>query len=225
MIKELRKPFYHKHVRYIAVNDNVDTLNKGAMDITPFRNILNEMYSADVSVKIKSAKRARFNQGKFLGTSAPYGYKKDTNDHNHLIVDEDTAHVIRRIFDLALEGNGVGRIRKYLNNQKILRPAAQAALNGCNYDRFFENNDENRYIWSENSVRSILRSAIYAGHLVGYKRPAINMKSKKRPSQKPEDWEIVENTHEGIINQEQFDVVQKLMTSRRRETSSGYDTN
>ena len=93
--------FFPEHnVRYIAVNDGVDTLNKSAMDITPFRNILNEMYSADVSVKIKSAYRARFQQGKFMGTTAPYGYVKDPADHNHLLIDDKVAHVVREIFDL-----------------------------------------------------------------------------------------------------------------------------
>jgi len=217
--------FFPEHnIRYIAVNDGVDTLNKSAMDITPFRNILNEMYATDVSVKVKSAKRARFNQGKFLGSNAPYGYKKDPNDHNHLVVDEEVAPIVRKIFDLALDGNGVPKIRKYLNSNQILRPAAYAAENGVSgYERYFENFEENRYIWSENSVRGILRSAVYAGHLVGYKRTAVSMKSRKRPSQKPENWEIVENTHEAIISQADFDVVQKLMTSRRKNSSSSYD--
>ena len=117
-------------MRYIAVNDGVDTLNKSAMDITPFRNILNEMYSADVSVKIKSAYRARFQQGKFMGTYAPYGYIKDPADHNHLLIDDKVAHVVREIFDLALAGNGISKIRKHINKQHILRPAAYAAEQG-----------------------------------------------------------------------------------------------
>ena len=176
--------FFPEHnVRYIAVNDGVDTLNKSAMDITPFRNILNEMYSADVSVKIKSAYRARFQQGKFMGTTAPYGYVKDPADHNHLLIDDKVAHVVREIFDLALAGNGIAKIRKHINKQHILRPAAYAAEQGATgYERYFEENEENRYIWSENSVRGILRSPIYAGNLAGYKRIAANMKSKKRPS-------------------------------------------
>ena len=98
--------FFPEHnVRYIAVNDGVDTLNKSAMDITPFRNILNEMYAADISVKIKSAYRARFQQGKFMGTTAPYGYIKDPADHNHLLIDDKVAPVVKEIFDLALKGN------------------------------------------------------------------------------------------------------------------------
>ncbi|HFE0907276.1 TPA: recombinase family protein [Streptococcus agalactiae] len=173
--------FFPEHnVRYIAVNDGVDTLNKSAMDITPFRNILNEMYSADVSVKIKSAYRARFQQGKFMGTTAPYGYVKDPADHNHLLIDDKVAHVVREIFDLALAGNGIAKIRKHINKQHILRPAAYAVEQGATgYERYFEDNEENRYIWSENSVRGILRSPIYAGNLAGYKRIAANR--RKRP--------------------------------------------
>ena len=215
--------FFPEHnVRYIAVNDGVDTLNKSAMDITPFRNILNEMYSADVSVKIKSAYRARFQQGKFMGTYAPYGYIKDPADHNHLLIDDKVAHVVREIFDLALAGNGIAKIRKHINKQHVLRPAAYAAEQGAaGYERYFEDNEENRYIWSENSVRGILRSPIYAGNLAGYKRIAANMKSKKRPSKLPEEWEVIPDTHEGIVTQEEFDIVQQLMTSRRREKNKG----
>ncbi len=215
--------FFPEHnVRYIAVNDGVDTLNKSAMDITPFRNILNEMYSADVSVKIKSAYRARFQQGKFMGTTAPYGYVKDPADHNHLLIDDKVAHVVREIFDLALAGNGIAKIRKHINKQHILRPAAYAVTQGAiGYERHFEDNEENRYIWSENSIRGILRSPIYAGNLAGYKRIAANMKSKKRPSKLPEEWEVIPDTHEGIVTQEEFDTVQQLMTSRRREQNAG----
>ena len=215
--------FFPEHnVRYIAVNDGVDTLNKSAMDITPFRNILNEMYSADVSVKIKSAYRARFQQGKFMGTTAPYGYVKDPADHNHLLIDDKVAHVVREIFDLALAGNGIAKIRKHINKQHILRPAAYAVEQGATgYERYFEGNEENRYIWSENSVRGILRSPIYAGNLAGYKRIAANMKSKKRPSKLPEEWEVIPDTHEGIVTQEEFDTVQQLITSRRLPENKG----
>ena len=215
--------FFPEHdVRYIAVNDGVDTLNKSAMDITPFRNILNEMYAADISVKIKSAYRARFQQGKFMGTYAPYGYIKDPADHNHLLIDENVAHIVREMFDLALAGNGIAKICKYINKHHILCPAAYAAERGeTAFERHIGDNVDSRYIWCENSVRNILRSPIYAGNLVGYKRVAVSMKSKKRPSKLPEDWEVIPNTHEGIVTQEEFDTVQQLMTSRRRERNAG----
>ena len=215
--------FFPEHgVRYISVNDGVDTLNRAAMDITPFRNILNEMYAADISMKIKSAKHARFNQGKFMGTNAPYGYRKDPSDRNHLLIDEQAAPVVRMIFERALQGEGIHRIRNYLNSQHILRPAAYAALRGdTEYEHYFVNDEENRYNWSENSVRQILRNPTYAGDLVGYKRIAINMKSKKRPSKLPEEWEVVRDTHEGIITRDVFDTVQRMITSRRREKNQG----
>ena len=216
--------FPENNVRYIAINDGVDTQNKTAMDITPFRNILNDMYAADVSMKIKSAKRVRFNQGKFMSVTAPYGYNKNPADHNHLIIDENVAPVVRKMFDLALEGNGISKIRNWLNEQNILRPAAYSAEHGAKgFERFFEDNDENRYTWSNNSVRDILRSPVYAGHITGYKRPAISMKSGKRPSRLPEEWEIIENTHEGIVSQNDFDTVQRLITNRRTKNKSGYD--
>jgi site-specific DNA recombinase len=203
-------------------SSQVVTLNKSAMDITPFRNILNEMYAADISVKIKSAYRARFQQGKFMGTTAPYGYIKDPADHNHLLIDDKVAHVVKEIFDLALKGNGVAKICRHLNKQHILRPAAYAAERGeTGFERHFEGNEDKRYIWSGNSVRSILRSPIYAGNLVGYKRIAANMKSKKRPSKLPEEWEVIPNTHEGIVTQEEFDIVQQLITSRRLPQNKG----
>ena len=130
--------------------------------------------------------------------------------------------MVREIFDLALAGNGIAKIRKHINKQHILRPAAYAVEQGATgYERYFEDNEENRYIWSENSVRGILRSPIYAGNLAGYKRIAANMKSKKRPSKLPEEWEVIPDTHEGIVTQEEFDTVQQLMTSRRREQNAG----
>ena len=217
--------FFPEHnIRYISVNDGVDTQTRTATDITPFKNILNEMYAADISVKIRSARRARFASGKYMSTVAPYGYMKDPNDHNHLIVDEKTAPVVRKIFELSMEGWGTVRIRRYLNERHILRPSAQQSANGIpSFERYFEDNDDNRYIWSENSVRQILRSAVYAGNLVGYKRPTISMKSKKRPSRLPEDWAVVSDTHEGIISQEKFDLVQRMMDSRRRTHKAGYD--
>lgn len=128
----------------------------------------------------------------------------------------------REIFDLALAGNGIAKIRKHINKQHILRPAAYAVEQGSTgYERHFEGNEENRYIWSENSVRGILRSPIYAGNLAGYKRIAANMKSKKRPSKLPEEWEVIPDTHEGIVTQEEFDNVQQLITSRRLPENKG----
>ena len=192
----------------------------------PEQHLFNEMYAADVSMKVKSALRARFNSGLYVSTSPPYGYLKDPADHNHLIIDEKAAPVVKLIFQMALDGAGIGKIRNHLNASHILRPAAYAAAERgeSGYERHFEGKEDNRYQWSNNSVRAILRSPVYAGNLVGYKRVAVSMKSKKRPSKLPEEWEVIPNTHEGIVTQAQFDTVQRLMTSRRRDKGgSGFD--
>lgn len=219
--------FFPEHrVRYIALNDGVDTINSAACDITPFRNILNEMYSKDISKKVKTAKKARFMQGKFMGTRAPYGYHKDPRDKNHLVIDESTAPTVRRIFKLAKEGLGIAKIRQIMTNEKVPRPATIVFDNEHgSYDRYFEGNEENKYIWSNNSVRGILRNPVYAGHLAGGKRPCLSFKSKKRLVAKIEDWDIVRDTHEPIISNDEFELVQRLITSRRTGElgSLGYD--
>lgn len=212
--------FPERSVRYIAVNDGVDTLDALNTDLAPFKNILNEMYARDVSRKVKSAKKTRFMQGKFLGTSAPYGYKKSSEDKHLLIIDEEVAPVVRRIFALAKQGLGISRIRQILTDEKIMRPGAYSCNN---YDRYFDGLEDKRYVWSNNSVRDILRNPVYAGHLAGYKRPAISMKNQKRPCRLPEEWVVIENTHEPIIPPEEFELIQKLITSRRKSTPSGYE--
>ncbi len=120
---------------------------------------------------------------------------------------------------------GIGKIKNILTEEKIPRPSACACDNGSNYHRYFEDNEENRYVWSNNSVRAILRNPVYAGHMAGYKRPKLSMKSEKRVIVPIEDWEIIRDTHEGIVSDEEFELVQRLMTSRRKgvKGSNGYD--
>lgn len=216
--------FFPEHnVRYIALSDGVDTINNTSMDITPFRNLLNEMYVKDTSKKIKTAIRTRFENGKCMVTYAPYGYLKDPNDHNHLIVDEEIRPIIKTIYDLCTEkGYGVRKIMQYLRKNKVIRPSAYLNKRGIKgFERYAKYEE---YSWSENGVRAILRSPVYAGNLVGYKRVKLSMKSKKRVSRKPEEWKVVYNTHEGIVSQEQWDLAQELMNKRRPEkTDSGYE--
>lgn len=216
--------YFPQHdIRYIAINDGVDTLNNTGMDITPFKNILNEMYAQDISKKIKSAINIRFKEGNFKGAYAPYGYLKDPNNRNHLIVNEELRPIIRKIFDLALEGNGVRKIQRYLMDNKVFKPAYYQFLQG---NKGFEKQAKTgMYNWTENSVRQILRSATYCGDLVGYKRVAISFKNKKRKSKKPSEWQVIEGTHEGIITREEFNLVQEMMDNRNHsdKKDGGYD--
>jgi DNA invertase Pin-like site-specific DNA recombinase len=152
--------FPNHHVQYIAINDGVDSTSYQSMDITPFKNILNELYAADVSKKVRSAMKTRAENGQFTGSSAPYGYRKDPADHNHLVIDERYAPVVRRIFQWAQEGAGIPTIRNRLREEKIPRPSAVSTMN---YSRF-EVTEEKAWEWSNNSVRNILRNPTYSNH-------------------------------------------------------------
>ena len=205
--------FPNHHVQYIAINDGVDSTSYQSMDITPFKNILNELYAADVSKKVRSAMKTRAENGQFTGSSAPYGYRKDPADHNHLVIDERYAPVVRRIFQWAQEGAGIPTIRNRLREEKIPRPSAVSTMN---YSRF-EVTEEKTWEWSNNSVRNILRNPTYVGHLVANRRPTVSLKSNKRGYAPFNDSITAYNTHEGIVTQEQFDLVQTLITSRNKE--------
>ena len=112
--------YFPEHgIRYIALNDNVDTINAATLDIAPFRNLLNDMYSQDISKKVKSALYIRQSQGKFIGNKAPFGYLKDPNDKNHLVIDERYAPTVRRIYELYLDGNGVHKIARILREKSL----------------------------------------------------------------------------------------------------------
>lgn len=214
--------FFPNHgVRYIAVNDNVDSANHEQMDITPFRNIINEFYAKDISMKVRSAMRARARAGKYMATTPPFGYNKDPADHNHLVIDEQTAPVVRRIFDYALQGMGLHRIAMRLYEDKEPRP--------CSYkpELFQSVNLEGRlYDWPNSYIDMILKSPTYAGHLEIAKRPTHSMKSHKRMYVPMGQREIVRNTHEPIIPQDEWDAVQRILKSRppvMQESPSSYD--
>lgn len=205
--------FPEHRVRYIAINDAVDTVATESADFTPFKNIMNEFYAKDTSRKVKSALKARVMDGMYVSTSAPYGYQKLPEDHHKLIIDERYAPTVRVIFKMALDGMGISAIRNEINQRHILRPAA---VNPNGYERHFDGaDDENRYTWSCNSVRGILRNPVYAGHLVMGKRVSASFKSKKRLCVLPENYTVIRNVHEPIIDPKDFEVVQKLITSRR----------
>lgn len=208
--------FPEHNVRYIALTDNVDTINSSTLDIAPFRNLLNDMYAQDVSKKIKSALFTRQQQGKFIGNKAPYGYMKDPNDKNHLIIDERYAPVVRMIFQMSIDGYGTHRIRDYLISEKIPRPGYAAVEKIPSYDRYISD-DESIYQWSEGGIRDILRNPVYAGHIRGQRRPKVSHKSSKRKGVASAETFVVENMHEPIIEPEKWELVQRLIDARRHD--------
>ena len=171
--------FPEHNVRYIAVTDGVDTAKGSTMDITPFKNLLNDIYAQDISKKIKSSLLTRQKQGKFIGTKGPYGYAKDPADKNHLLIDERFAPIVRYIYKLAKDGIGTTQIARRLTKEKIPRPVVAAAEELECYDRYLTT-EESAYKWTMGSVREILRNPVYKGAIRGQKRPKISLKSEKR---------------------------------------------
>lgn len=206
--------FPEHNVRYIAVTDGVDTAKGSTMDITPFKNLLNDMYAQDISKKIKSSVLTRQKQGKFTGGKAPYGYQKDIIDKSHLVIDERSAPIVRRIYDMAESGLGIERIAKKLSDEKIRRPGAVAAETHANYEKYASDGKE--FEWSVAMVRNILRNATYKGAIIGQKRATISLKSKKRKGVAAAETFIVEGMHEPIVSPERWELIQRIITSRKK---------
>ena len=213
--------FPNHNVRYIAINDGVDSIDNAQMDITPFRNIINEMYAKDTSRKIKSALHARKMQGKYMATTAPFGYKKDERDHNHLVIDEVTAPVVELIFSIAEEGVGLHTICNRLRKAKVIKPSFYKKEM---FERYTD--EEKMYDWDTAYVSKILHDPVYAGNLTVAERPTKTMRSKKRQYIPYAEREVIYGTHEPIIEQSRWNTVQKILESRPPvigESSSGYD--
>ena len=213
--------FPNHNVRYIAINDGVDSIDNAQMDITPFRNIINEMYAKDTSRKIKSALHARRMQGKYMATTAPFGYQKDEKDHNHLVIDEVTAPVVELIFSIAEEGVGLHTICNRLRKAKVIKPSFYKKEL---FERFMD--EEKMYDWDTAYVSQILHNPVYAGNLTVADKPTKTMRSKKRQYIPFAEREIIYGTHEPIIEQNRWNNVQKILQSRPPvigESSSGYD--
>jgi DNA invertase Pin-like site-specific DNA recombinase len=214
--------FRSRDVRYIAVNDDVDTL-RGDNDIAPFKNILNDMYARDLSRKIKSAKRERAHQGLFISSQAPYGYRQDKDDGNRLVVDKVAAKTVKLIFKLALEGKGGLKIMQELRSRKIPTPSELRRSRGdLLFERYHKEGDEEaKSRWTYATGRSILCNRMYAGDMVNGRYETVNYKTKERVRNPEEKQIIVENTHEAIVPREDFDLVQKYM--KARHTQRRYD--
>ena len=201
--------FPNHNVRYIAINDGVDSIDNAQMDITPFRNIINEMYSKDTSRKIKSALHARKIQGKYMATTAPFGYKKDESDHNHLVIDEVTAPVVELIFSIAEEGVGLHTICNRLRKAKVIKPSFHKKEM---FERYID--EDKMYDWDTAYVSKILHDLVYAGNLTVAERPTKTMRSKKRQYIPYAEREVIYGTHEPIIEQSRWNTVQKILESR-----------
>ena len=207
----IEKYFPNNNIRYIAINDGIDTfIDNTNNDIAPFKAIMNDMYAKDISKKVKSSLHSRMKDGLYVSGRCPFGYMKDPNNKNHLIINEEQASVVRLIFDLALRGKTYHFIAGELTKRKIKTPASY-------YNYVWNTKCSSKCIskelgvWVDTTIKSILTNGIYVGDSVQGKTKKINYKLKKTVKTNPNDYIIVKNTHEAIIDRDTFEFVQKLL--------------
>lgn len=211
--------FTDNNIRFIAADDNYDSLVNGDDLLFPIKNVVNEMYARDVSKKTKAAKKAKARDGQFIGSKAPFGYKLDPANRHHLIIDEPAASVVKRIFRLAAEGIGYNKTAKLLREEKVLTPIAY--FNQHNPDYFKSDYWRKEFDWHVTSIRAILENEVYLGHLVYGKRRNKSIKSKEKVKNPKEDWIIAKNCHEPIISQELWDTVHRILSAKHRPAKNG----
>ena len=211
--------FPQKGVRFIAINNGVDSNNPTENDFTPFLNIMNEWYAKDTSNKIKAVFKQRMSNGLRCSGSIPYGYCREAGDKQTLHIDEEAAAVVRRIFHMAANGISMSAIADTLSNEKVLIPSAYQEQHNPEQARCHDYHDP--YRWTNTSIGYILRAQEYLGHTVLCKTVCESFKTKKRRKARPDELLIFPDTHEPIIDQETFDKVQRLIQRNVRKVANG----
>ena len=212
----IERVFPFMGVRFIAINDNYDSAEKNHSDslIIPFKNLINDAYCKDISVKIRSQLEIKRKKGEFIGAFAVYGYLKDKEDHNKLVIDECASEVVHLIYRLKIQGMSQGRIADRLNEEGILCPMEYKISLGMNVQTNFRVHQKAK--WSAVSVTRILTNEIYTGVLIQGKSGTPNYKVKKKMQKAESEWIRVEDSHEAIIDKETFQSVQELMKKDTR---------
>ena len=211
----LERIFPFLGVRFIAVNDNFDTLTAERTQdgyIVPLKNLINEVYSKDISNKSASALHVKQQRGEFIGAWAPYGYRKDPDDKHHLIINEETSPTVRQIFKWRLEGVSVVQIARKLNDAGILSPSAYLYETGEVKTEKYKG-----VLWHGQIIKSILAHPVYIGHMVQGRKKQSFYEGKQQTRVDKADWIIVRNTHEPIIDDETYEAVQKIAQQRKAE--------
>lgn len=187
------------NIRYIAIGDGVDTGTSSGLNFMTFKLSFNDYYSLDISNKIKAVKNRKQEKGEYQAPFAPYGYKKDPENKNHLIIDEETAPTVRRIFNLYLQGIGTPKISNILNEEKI--PSPSKNLKTKRYEKC-------SHKWSKGTIYRLLKEPVYIGVIVGHKSYKVNHKVKTRIKVPKDERYYIENMHEALISKKDFDAVQ-----------------
>ena len=206
-------------VRYIAINDNFDSMHSEGNELAAFKNMFNEWYARDTSKKIRAVQKAKAERGERIGTTTPYGYLRDKEHGGRLIVDEETAPNVKLIFQMCASGIGPTKIANELGKRKIPKPSVKRyerdGVAGTNTDI----NDV--YSWNTRTVSTMLSNEIYLGHTINCRTTRISYKDKHKKDVPKEQQYRFENTHEAIIDKETWDIVQKVRSGRRRRNLIG----
>lgn len=213
--KYLHHDFPLLGIRFIGVADHADTENMGNKKARQINGLVNEWYCEDLSNNIRSVFKAKMKDGQFLGSSCPYGYRKDPEDHNHLLIDSYAASIVRRIYALYLDGYGKGKIASILSAEGVLIPTRyKQEVLGISYknSRLLPETTA----WSYQSIHTILKNPVYIGTLVQNKYNKISYKDKEKIKMPREAWIVAENTHEPIIDKHTFELVQELQKQRTK---------
>lgn len=210
--------FPEHHVRFIAVNDGVDS-DKGDNEFTPFRNILNEWFARDTSKKVRAIKRAKGMEGKHTSSHALYGYLKNPDDKYQWVIDEEAAAVVRRIFWMTIDGMGPYQIASILQKEKVFCPSYYLAQKDAGNYKNKAFPDPHR--WWGTTVMYLLDRMEYMGHTVNFKTYKKSYKDKNRKAASKDDWVIFKNTHQAIIDEETWNTAQRLRKTKRRPDSLG----
>jgi hypothetical protein len=219
--RHLRRIFPAYGVRFVAINDNIDTLNDNGDDLTvSLKSIINDAYCRDISIKTRSALDVKRANGDFTGACPVYGYKKDENNHNLLVIDDYPASVVQDIFRMKLDGMAAARIADTLNSIGVLSPMEYRKDRGLPYPKGgYADNDGAK--WVPNTIIRILKDETYIGTLVQGKTSTPNYKLKNVVQRPKKEWHIFENAHPAIIRRHNFDLVQKIMRLDTRTSPSG----
>ena len=222
----IQKIYPALNVRFIAVIDHFDSKTANTSEkslVVPIKNFVNDSYCRDISTKVRSHQQMKRENGEFIGAFAPYGYQKDAQNKNCLVVDEYAADVVRKIYTWKIEGLSLGAIAEKLNVRHILPPKEYKKSLGENYNSGFQSTEFPK--WSAVQIKRILTNEVYIGNMVQGKQERISYKVKKRLDKPEEEWVRVENTHPAVIRQSDFDIVQKLLQYDGRASKSSEGAN
>lgn len=214
--KYINDKFLEWGIRFIGVADNADTDSESYSTMRLFTSAYNEMYVKDISAKIRRTLAYKREQGQFIASFAPYGYMIDAEDKHHLVIDEETASVVRQIFDMYISGAGYRAIVLKLNSDGIVSPTEYKRLKGSKYVNLNADTSNSRGLWTQSTVARILANEMYTGTLVQGKSHHISYKNKKRKKVEQADWIRIPNTHEAIIDAETWARTQARLRSNGR---------